>query len=227
MRNMAEEVADNVGELQAALGWAPSAGPEEQAAYARMGGQQVPDAPAAPEAAPAPTPEPTPAPATPSVPVAPAPDVDQKLQATANQQAGDYKRQLVAQGWEDQAAHHAATQYARAQYAEAKNTNQSTQLEQQAQNNAAIAIGQTHGVDPAALMGYTSPAAMEAGAKALGDQNKRLAALEGAKPGTPKTPSQTFDSGAGTGMTQQQRKIAYATGQINLTTQEYKDLYGR
>ncbi len=226
---MPEETADNVGELQAALGWAPSAGPEEQAAYARMGGQQVPDAPAAPEAAPAPTPESTPAPApvAPVAPVVPAPDVDQKLQAKANQEAGDYKRELVAKGWEDQAAHHAATQYARAQYLEAKNTSQNQQLEHQAQNNAAISIGNKHGVDPASLMGYTSPAAMEAGAKALGDQNKRLAALEGAKPGTPKTPSQTFDSGAGTGMTQQQRKIAYATGQINLTTQEYKDLYGR
>lgn len=227
---MAEDT-DTVGELQVALGWAPSTGPEEQAAYARMGGQLTPDAPTVPAPAPAPAPEQAPAPA-PTEPVAPvpgsppAPNVDQKFQQEANQKAGAYKQQLITQGWEDQAAHHAASQYARAEYQEARNKHMSSELEQSAQSQIAVTLGTKHGIDPAALMGYTSPAAMEAGAKALGEQNKRLAALEGAKT-TPKTPSQSFDSGTGTGMTQQQRKIAYATGQINLTTQEFKNLYGR
>lgn len=235
---------DSVQEMQAALGWAPTPGPEEQAAYARLGGEFVTDdvsAPPAPTLTPAPvvpTPVPAPAPTTPppptlgdipGAPVAPSPQdtakQDAALTAQANKDAAGYKAQLVTAGWDDNAAHQAATQYARAQYNEGKNKALNESAELQAQNNAALHYGKEYNVDPALLTHYPSPAAMEAAAKHLKAQGERLTKLEGSP--TPKTPAQNFDSQNGGGMTNQQRKIAYATGQINLTGEEYRTLYNR
>ena len=226
---------DSVTEMQEALGWAPTPGTEEQAAYQRVGGNMVPDVPAPVADAPAPAPV-TDAPPAPPAPPAPgdigappapadAAKADAELVTQANRDATAYKVQLLTAGWDDNSAHTAASQYARAQYQDAKNRSLMDQQEQQAQSQVATKIGQDHGIDPALIAHYPTPAAMKAAAEHFKAQGVRLTALEGSP--TPKTPTQNFDSQNGGGMSQQQRKIAYATGQINLTTKEYKELYNR
>lgn len=222
---------DSVAEMQTALGWGPTPAAEEQAAFQRVGGEMVADEPAA--AAPAPAPAPTVPP--PSVPVpgdlpnAPAP-VDAVVQDAAmvkqaNADATTYKAQLIQAGWEETQAHSAASQYARAQYQDAKNRNLLDAQELQNQSAAATKIGQEAGIDPALIAHYPSPASMKAAAEQFKAQNTRIAALEGSP--TPKTAPQNFDSQNGGGMTNQQRKIAYATGQIDLTGAEVRALLNK
>ena len=145
--------------------------------------------------------------------------------AKANTQATTYKQQLITDGWTESSAHAAATNYARAQYQEAKNVELKNQAEQTAQQQLATQYGTEYGVDPSLIAHYPNPAAMKAAAEHFKAQGARITALE-ASP-TTKTAPQNFDSQSGGGMSNQQRKIAYATGQINLTTTEYKELFKR
>lgn len=224
-------VGDSVSEVRQALGWAPADGPEEQAAHARMGGATEPDNEPAP-AQPEPTPEPSAPPATPApVPASVAINAEAQAKAeqtridNANRAALAYKNQLIAQKWDENAAHQAAVQYARNHYLEAQNRELSQANERQAQVDTAQHFGTQYGVDPALLLEYHTPAAMEAAAKHYKAQNDRIEKIAGNP--TPRTPVQQFDSGSGGGMTDQQKKIAYATGQIDLTTDEYHRLYRR
>ena len=217
-----------------ALGWA-APGPEEQAANARL---------AAPEGSPAAeADEPTPSPVTPAPDATAPPTGDTpapgfnlpppvitdaqkgQIRNQANQAAQGYKEQLKGQGWDDASAHHAATQYARAQYLEGENVFHTQAAEQNAQHQVALHYGKEYGVDPALIAHHSSPAAMEAAAKAEKSRNDRVSALE--NPTTPKTAPQTFDSQKGAPMTDAARKRAYANNEIDLTTAEYKTLYKR
>ena len=152
------------------------------------------------------------------------------MKTQANTEAQQYMQQLQQNGWEEPAAKFAATQYAHSQYNAAQNKFYKSGEDQLARSQVATHFGQQYGVDPSSLLGYQTPAAMEAAAKAAKVTNDRIAALEGSKGGPapiPKTAPRTFDSGEGGGLTNQQRKIAYATGKIDLTTAEYKALYNR
>ena len=222
---------DTVQAMREGLGWAPVDGPEEQAAHARMGGQPIPEptppAPVVAQSVPTPVAAPSaPAPA-PQAPYEPIPAaLNTALMNKANQEAMAYKQQLMQAGWEDQAAHYAASQYARAQYADSKAQALLVANENMAKGQVVQRLAAQYGVDAASLHGYADPAAMEAAAKAQATLNKRLAALEAAR-AVPKTPVQSFDSGEGTAQSPMARKIAYATGKISLTTAEYKELFGR
>ena len=239
---MPEQTSEEIQEIRSALGWAPADGPEEQAANARMGGQVVQDegTPAPVATPPVPPVTPSSAAVTPEVTPTPPPaqmpkpaygisaEQDTQMRNKANQEAQTYKQQLIANSWEEQAAHHAAGQYASSQYNAAKATHFEGGLEQQARSDTATHFGQQYGVDSASLVGYDTPAQMEAAAKAQQATNTRITALEkqtSAPAPVAKTPVQGFDSGEGGGQTQQARKIAYATGQINLNTKEFKELF--
>ena len=189
------------------------------------------------------TPSPAPSPAVPPIPTAaPTPNyedlyrqqaVDAQREANVaqvrqdiNQRASSYKTQLLAQGTDDAVAQDAASRFATGEWHRHQAETSAVREEGMARDTVAQRLATKHGVNVDDIKNYPDPATMEAAAIRRSQDNTRLTTLEAQVKKATLTATQEFDSGQGGGsLSNAQKKMAYATGEINLTTQEYNELY--
>ena len=203
-----------------ALGWdaAPTSAPESFDAaqdersripYADDSAAPVAGAPPAPSGTPsapvAATPAPPPRPVY--TPPAPAPDPiaqqrevelgqlrQQQVISQINQEAQQYKNNLLGQGWDDAQAHEAATQFAQNRYNGHVNQETRRVANEQAKTAKAYELSHQYGVPVETLRAYNDPASMEQAAKFYAETTGKINELTAKVNANNKAPVQTFDS---------------------------------
>jgi len=207
------------------------------------GGEPAPEtppvagpAPTTPEVAPVGTPTGQPAPTAPdyqTLYTQQQADAQRQTNDTAtrdqiNTQAGQYRNQLVTSGQMDEAgANEAARQYATAEWHRFQYERSERDNESLARNEVARQIASKYNIGVQDISGQGTPQAMETAAARISHQNTEFTALKEQVKSINLTPVQNFDSGQnGGGPSDAQRKMDYALGNTDLTTEEFRQLYG-
>ena len=152
--------------------------------------------------------------------------VEAEVKNGINVEAGRHMQQMLDGGADEATARLAAQNFATGKWAQ-YNLEQKTISEGAlAQRDSARILAEKHGVSVSDIEMYPDVASMEAAAIRLGADRKRLTDLEGIIKNANLAPSQDFDSGASQGGgSDAMLKLEYATGQRDLTTEEFKKLF--
>ena len=145
-----------------------------------------------------------------------------------NNRAGQYRNQLVVSGQMDEAgANEAARQFATAEWHKHQFERSEQENESRARTEYANQVANRYGVPVDEVINAATPQAMEmAGARAA-NSNTRIANLEAQVKTGLLAPVQNYDSNqGGGGQSNAQRKMDYALGNIDLTSEEFRQLYG-
>ena len=212
-------------ELVSSLGWTESEG-DSLASDIGMGTE--PSQPVA-EAAPGVTSRQVPPPpiVTPSPETPPVPPTDplrqqleqqnnqlreQQVQQSINQQAQQYMNNLITQGWADDQAQTAASNYAQSQYQTYLVQENQRVAETHAKNAKALELSGQYGIGRDQLMQYGDPMGMEQAAKMYYETQGRIRELESKFNANNLAPSQSFDSNSmAASNSPQAKKLLYAT----------------
>ena len=154
-------------------------------------------------------------------------DNEQQVRTQINGQASTYFNQMVAAETSEAVARDAAERYATGEWHRYRAEKAEQENVAGARQQVAQQFATQYNVPIAELISYPDPSTMEAAAKRRQQESGRLATLEEKVRTATLAPVQDLDSGQGSGgISDAQKKMQYATGQIDLDATEYHRLFG-